>query len=506
MKLELKWCHTTFAASLRLTTPKNRLKPAFAFLTVLLAGSFWLTPNSSKATAGPGENPVQLRFAAMDAILHGNNKDALDLYETAIQEASQQYGENSTFLADLYYEAGTAALDSSQFPVAERYLTLAVKINPYSTMAKIKLAELYRLQERPDEASKQFRQAVQINPSPVTRQAYIRWLATNGRTPQENAIATQESLKLAMLTSRSNENSRQLNLNSKGKQAASASQMPVLPPALIAPLGKEKAAEKTVEKNTAAVKDDAKPKPAISLFPFKSVAKEQVLEKEKLEKQRKQEAAKQEAAAKARLAEEREQERERAKEREREHEAQLRKKASAAEAKAKAAAPAKKAEVKPAAAKPEEKPAPAKVEKIEKVEKKEPKQEPKKEQPKAVEQPNIVPSPQQPSYPQTIYGVPVSVKKPTGKAARTMVPPPPPMPIFPGVQPMMRPPMPNFQAPPQQVQQPAPVTKPKPVVKPKVEAKEQPEDKPPPMTNQSENEPEFILDWGEVKPKGKKGK
>ena len=177
-----------------MTTPKNRHNPAFAFLTVLLAGSLWLTPNSSKATAGPGENPVQLRFAAMDAILHGNNKDALDLYETAIQEASQQYGETSTFLADLYYEAGTAALDSSQFPVAERYLTLAVKINPYSTMAKIKLAELYRLQERPDEASKQFRQAVQINPSPVTRQAYIRWLATNGRTPQENAIATQESL------------------------------------------------------------------------------------------------------------------------------------------------------------------------------------------------------------------------------------------------------------------------------------------------------------------------
>ena len=477
-----------------MTTPKNRLNPAFAFLTVLLAGSFWLTPNSSKATAGPGENPVQLRFAAMDAILHGNNKDALDLYETAIQEASQQYGDTSTFLADLYYEAGTAALDSSQFPVAERYLTLAVKINPYSTMAKIKLAELYRLQERPDEASKQFRQAVQINPSPVTRQAYIRWLATNGRTPQENAIATQESLKLAMLTSRSNENNRQLNLNSKGKQAATGSQMPVLPPALIAPLAKEKAAETP----PATIKNDAKPKPAISLFPFKSVAKEQVLEKEKekLEKQRKQEAAKQEAAkqeaaAKARLAEERE----------REHEAQLRKKAS--EAKAKAAAPAKKAEVKPAAAKPEEKAAPAKVEKIEKTEVK---QEPKKEQPKAVEQPNVVPSPQQPSYPQTIYGVPVSVKKPTGKAARTMVPPPPPMPIFPGVQPMMRPPLPNFQAPPQQAQQQAPVTKPKPVVKPKAEVKEQPEDKPPPMTNQSESEPEFILDWGEVKPKGKKGK
>ncbi len=479
-----------------MTTPKNRLNPAVALLTVLVAGSLWLTPNSSRATAGPGENPAKLRLAAIDSILHGNTKDALDLYETAIQEASQQYGENSTFLADLYYEAGTAALDSSQFPVAERYLTLAVKINPYSTMAKIKLAELYRLQERPEEASKQFRQAVQINPSPVTRQAYIRWLASNGRTPQENAIATQESLKLAMLTSRSNENTRLLILNSKGKQTATSSPMPVLPPALIAPLGKEKSAETTA----AAAKDDAKPKSAISLFPFKSVSKEQVLAKEKLEKQRKQEAAKQEAAAKAHLAEERE------RAREREHEAQQRKKASAAEAKAKPATPQKNADVKPAAAKPEEKAAPAKVEKIEKVEKKEPKQEPKKEQPKAVEQPNIVPSPQQPSYPQTIYGVPVSVKKPTGKAARTMVPPPPPMPIFPGVQPMMRPPMPNFQAPPQQVQQQAPVPKPKPVVKPKVEAKEQPEDKPPPMTNQSESEPEFILDWGEVKPKGKKGK
>ncbi|MBP6745281.1 hypothetical protein KA344_08595 [bacterium] len=490
-----------------MTISRNRLNSAFAILPVLLAGSFLLAPQALKASAGPGENPVQLRFAAMDAILHGNSKDALDLYETAIQEASQQYGDNSTFLADLYYEAGTAALDSSQFPVAERYLTLAVKINPYATMAKIKLAELYRLQERPEEASKQFRQAVQINPSPVTRQAYIRWLATNGRTPQENAIATQEALKLAMVTARSNESSRLLNLNSKSKQAATGSQMPVLPPALLAPVSKEKGASENANQNkteskkienAAAIKSDAKPKSTISLFPFKNVAKEQALDKEKQEKLRKQEAAKQEAQAKARLAEERE------REREREKDAQARKRAVAAE-KAKAEAPPKKIEAKPPVAKPVEKV--EKVEKLEKVEKVEKveKKEPKKEQPKTVAQPNIVPAPQQPFYPQMIYGVPASVQKPTGKAARTMVPPPPPMPIFPAMQPMMRPPVPNFQ-PPQQQQQP-PVAKPKAEVKPKVEVKEQPEDKPPPMTNQSaDNEAEFILDWGEVKPKGKKGK
>lgn len=489
-----------------MTISRNRLNSAFAILPVLLAGSFLLAPQALKASAGPGENPVQLRFAAMDAILHGNSKDALDLYETAIQEASQQYGDSSTFLADLYYEAGTAALDSSQFPVAERYLTLAVKINPYATMAKIKLAELYRLQERPEEASKQFRQAVQINPSPVTRHAYIRWLATNGRTPQENAIATQESLKLAMLTARSNESSRLLNLNSKGKQAATGPQMPVLPPALLAPISKEKAASENARESktsdkAAAVKSDAKPKSTISLFPFKNVAKEQVLDKEKQEKLRKQEAAKQEAQAKARLAEERERERDR--ERERERDAQARKRAAAAE-KAKTEAPPKKIEAKPPVAKPVEKV--EKIDKVEKVEKTErvEKKEPKKEQPKTVAQPNIVPAPQQPFYPQMIYGVPASVQKPTGKAARTMVPPPPPMPIFPAMQPMMRPPVPNFQ-PPQQQQQP-PVAKPKAEVKPKVEVKEQPEDKPPPMTNQSDNEPEFILDWGEVKPKGKKGK
>jgi hypothetical protein len=142
------------------------------------------------------------------------------------------------------------------------------------------------------------------------------------------------------------------------------------------------------------------------------------------------------------------------------------------------------------------------VEKVEKVEKK----EPKKEQPKTVTQPNIVPAPQQPSLPaDDLWRAGISVQKPTGKAARTMVPPPPPMPIFPSMQPMMRPAIPNFQ-PPQQQQQP-PVAKPKAEVKPKVEVKEQPEDKPPPMTNQSaDNEAEFILDWGEVKPKGKKGK
>lgn len=498
--------------------------PSVLAVNLALSLSF---SSSSLATVGPGENPVQLRFAAIDAILHGNNKDALDLYETAIQEANQQYGPNSSFLADLNYEAGTVALDTSQFPMAEHYLTLAVKINPYLTMAKIKLAELYRLQSKPAEASKQFKQAVQINQtSPVTRQAYIRWLATNGTTAQENAIATQESLKLAML----NASSREMFNRPNDKSKSGAKNAPVLAPPLVAPTSGSAAQnsmskEKTFGQETGAVNsassskpvENAKPaekaKPAMSLFPFKNVKKDGGAEEEKKRKQAEAEKlaareaeAKVEAArnaAKAAAAGKNREKAERAAREKAAREKAAREAGERAAQKARAAAKPKPVE-KPAT---EEKPKEEAAEKVE-IKKAEPKPV-KKAEPKverAAEQPGIVPSAPQTYQPQfqpqpMMYTMPIpqTKSKPKG-GARTMVPPPPPtMPMY-GQ--MMRP-MPVYPPPQQPVPQPKPKSTPKPS---KAEPKEHTEDKPPPMTNSSDNnEPDFILDWGDVKPK-KRGK
>ncbi len=491
----------------------------FAILPTLLALSLGLVSTQpSHAVVGPGESPVQLRFAAMDALLHGNSKDALDLYDTAIQESIQQYGESSTFLADLYYEAGTVALESSQFPAAEHYLTRAVKINPYSTMAKIKLAELYRLQIKPAEASRQFRQAVQINPnSPVTRHAYVRWLAANGSTSQENAIATQESLKLALLNAQTNEINRVR--DNKGTHAS-----PVrLAPPLIAPLGKGAPAEANLkpatdvkpatksetEKISESEKPDqsksgTKPKAVTSLFPFKDVNKASILEKEKAQKHEqelaKQEAAKKDAARKDAIA------REAGARAAAEREAALRRELKAAQAKIKQSQARKPAKVETAAvkAKPETKPVEAKA--VEKTADAEPKKveaaKPAKiEKVEKVAQPNIVPS-AQPMYQQPMMYQPMpmpmmQVQQPpkTKKAGRTtMVPPPPPtMPMYPPMQ-MMRPQMQPYPQPQPQMSAPPPKPKkvtPKPV---KEEPAEQPEEKPAVIPQSSE--PDFLIDWG----------
>ncbi len=481
----------------------------FAILPTLLALSLGLVsvqPTPVQAVVGPGESPVQLRFAAMDALLHGNSKDALDLFDTAIQESIQQYGESSTFVADLYYEAGTVALESSQFPAAEHYLTRAVKINPYSTMAKIKLAELYRLQIKPVEAARQFRQAVQINPnSPVTRHAYVRWLAANGSTSQENAIATQESLKLAMLNAQTNELSR---ARDRGARPAAVT----LSPALIAPMGKGAAAETNAVKATAKpvarpaeaekpaeiVKATTNPKAVTSLFPFKHVNKASVLEKEKEKAQKQQEelakleAAKKEAARKEANA------REAGARAAAEREASLRRALKAAQAKIKQAQAKKpEPEIKPTA-KAVEKTAEAEPKKVEapkaKVEKVE----------KAV-QPNIVPSAQPMYQPPMMYQMPMmqvqQPPKPKGKASRTtMVPPPPPtMPMYPPMQ-MMRPQMQPYPQPQAVAAPPAP--KPKKVApKPVKEEAAEPEEKPAVIPQSSE--PDFLIDWGGGKKKGK---
>ncbi len=493
----------------------------FAILPTLLAISLGLVSTQPlQAVVGPGESPVQLRFAAMDALLHGNSKDALDLYDTAIQESIQQYGESSTFVADLYYEAGTVALESSQFPAAEHYLTRAVKINPYSTMAKIKLAELYRLQIKPAEASRQFRQAVQINPnSPVTRHAYVRWLAANGTTSQENAIATQESLKLALLNAQTNEINRAR--DTKGTHASSVT----LAPALIAPLGKGVPAEANFKPATAAkpaakseaekisetekpddLKPARKPKAVTSLFPFKDVNKDSILEKEKAQKHEqelaKQEAAKKDAARKEAIA------REASARAAADREAALRKALKEAQAKIKQSQAKKPAKVETAVvkAKPETKPVESKA--VEKTADAEPKkvEAAKPAKVEKVAQPNIVPS-AQPMYQQPMMYQPMpmmQVQQPpkTKKAGRTtMVPPPPPtMPMYPPMQ-MMRPqmqpyPQPQMAAPPPQPKKVAP----KPA---KEEPVEQPEEKPAVIPQSSE--PDFLIDWGGGSNK-KKGK
>lgn len=473
------------------------------------------------------ESPAQLRLTALDALMKGDKHAALDIYEEAIGLANRQFGSDSTFLGDLYYEAGHLYLELDQFNQAEDYLRQAVKINPKNASARLSLARLLDTREKIQESIGQIREALLINPgSPVARQKFIQTLSKYGQSPSDKAIATQESVTLAIMQktaraaimtpgmasadkkSESKAAARGGPKKPGGTPAQHALTVPTMPTNL-APLkdgadqGEDKSdtslpAAKNDKKSGATISDiksdskqntgegatQAAPKdptasPGPSLFPLKDMSerklKEELNNRIEARTRKKIEDALKNGGSGDVVEKLKEQARKADKARAAERADKAYRQAAKAEAKSKADAKPKseakaKAEVKPAekqnAAKPEQ----------------------------AAPQVQPVPAAPVQQYmpPQMMYTQPVFTAPPKAKAGKGFVPPPPPTMPY-GMMPQVMP---------QVIQQPKPApAKPK-VDKPKAPPKEEAkpaEDKPPPMTTSGDSDPGFLLDWAELK-------
>ena len=124
------------------------------FLVLLLAGMFIMSTGAAFADQNSDEIKM-LRSQAVEAHVRGDFQRALDYYGKALQTAKGAYGDNAPFLAEIYYDMGSMCLSFSDFNKAETYLKETLRLNPNSTTARLRLAELLRLQNRPDEAAKQ---------------------------------------------------------------------------------------------------------------------------------------------------------------------------------------------------------------------------------------------------------------------------------------------------------------------------------------------------------------
>ncbi len=111
-------------------------------IAVATASSFCVAAQALNASG----NPQELRTKALESWLRGDIDGAEQGYRSAIEEAEHQYGAKSAFVGDLYYEIGTLALENGKFDKAEKWLNTSVELRPNSTMARVKLAQLYRLQ------------------------------------------------------------------------------------------------------------------------------------------------------------------------------------------------------------------------------------------------------------------------------------------------------------------------------------------------------------------------
>lgn len=149
---------------------------------MFIAISTLITFAASAASAvSPGEDPQlltpqSLRVAASKKVSQ-NLDDALYWYERAAEKATKEYGADSCYVADIYFEMGCLALDAKKFQRAQNYLEHAVERNPNSIMARVKLAELLQIREQNQAALKEIQHALQKNSkSPQARHALVMWL------------------------------------------------------------------------------------------------------------------------------------------------------------------------------------------------------------------------------------------------------------------------------------------------------------------------------------------
>ncbi len=151
--------------------------------------------SSPPSFAGKTTDAPALRSIAFEHYLSGDSDAALDYYQKAVDTASRDYGADSSYIAQLYYEMGTLALDAKKFLKSESYLQKAVQHNPNSIMARVKFAELLQLRGKNDEALQQIQAALaKHSGSPEAREALVVWLQSN----KKMARAIHESYNLSV--------------------------------------------------------------------------------------------------------------------------------------------------------------------------------------------------------------------------------------------------------------------------------------------------------------------
>ena len=150
------------------------------------------------------EKPSYLRNEGLKSYFKGDLDTAFTYFQRAIKQSIKDFGENSIYTADLYFELAELALKSGKFQSAENNLKNAVEINPNSITYHLKLAKVLQLRHKPEQAFKEISQALAKNKSSLeAHAAMINFLTEQGMS----VTASQESIVYNYLkTKNSDEN------------------------------------------------------------------------------------------------------------------------------------------------------------------------------------------------------------------------------------------------------------------------------------------------------------
>lgn len=134
-------------------------------------------------------NIRQMRALAVANSARGDIEGALNSFDSAIQLAEHSYGQDSMFVAEVYFDAGLTALRADRYQRAEQCLTKAVQLNPNSIQARLVLAECYKKRGQMAAAKRQVRTVLEKHPNCLEAR---RLLALMYQQEGNLAQATQE--------------------------------------------------------------------------------------------------------------------------------------------------------------------------------------------------------------------------------------------------------------------------------------------------------------------------
>lgn len=189
----------------------------FRLLVAVACCQLVLLCSSAKVFAGEEASIRMMRATAIEYTSRGRIDEALGSFDSAIRLAEQAYGHDSTYVADICFDAGLAALRADQYQKAEQCLSRAVSLNPNSVEARLKLAELYKKRAKINEAKQQLQRVLQRHPENLEAREL---LAMTYQQEGNFLLANKECYNLSQIV-----HSKRL-----GSSDVSIAQAPVTPP------------------------------------------------------------------------------------------------------------------------------------------------------------------------------------------------------------------------------------------------------------------------------------
>lgn len=144
----------------------------------------------NSSSAADGKSTRKLRAQALEYVNAGNIQQAIVTYDTAIKAASIEFGKESTYVGELYFEEGNLARKNGAAELAKKCYEKAVNYRPADVSARVQLAELERNTGNTRGAFDNARLAYAINPNlAISRKELSLCLQLSGRPSEASQIA-----------------------------------------------------------------------------------------------------------------------------------------------------------------------------------------------------------------------------------------------------------------------------------------------------------------------------